>query len=131
MSVDIALDKTTGDLIVSPANDAGLVSGQDEVEQRMRIRLKVVLGTWQLQPSLGSTMNSLLRMPTSMTISNLPLVVKEALAPMSDVQVSDVTAWLDPLDPRKVRFDVYYQVVDSESEGQLVTFSDSITVVSG
>lgn len=128
MAVDLALDAVLGDLVATPSGDIMLVSGTEEVEQRIRTRLKVTLGAWALEPALGSSVASLLRLPSDMAAQQLPLTVKEALAPMSDVQVQDVVAWVDSQDSRKVDFTVTYVLVDSESAGQQIVFSDSIVV---
>lgn len=129
MAVDLALDRTTGDLVASPSNDVTLVSGLAEVEQRMRTHLRVVLGSYELEPDLGSTLTGLTRLPIGMAVAQLPLVVRESLAKMTDVQVEDVTAWVSEDDPRKVDFQVVYQVVDDGVVGDSVAFGDSLVVV--
>ena len=129
MPVDLLLDQATGDLVPTAGNDVALVSGSDEIEQRIRTHIKVQLGAYQLDPTLGSTANSLLRLPVAMAVSQLPLVVKEALAQMSDISVQDVAAWPDPDDPRKARFTVSY-TISNDNSGDVVSYNDSLVVTS-
>lgn len=129
MAVDLALDQTTHDLIASPSNDVTLVSGLAEVGQRIRTHLRIQLGSYELEPELGSKMNGLLRLPVNIAVAQVPLVVKEALAQMTDILVQDVTAEVDEQDPRKVNFTVVYAVTDDAASGDAITFNDSIEVV--
>lgn len=129
MAVDLMIDFTNaGDLVVTPGNDVALVSGQAEVEQRMKVRIKVQFGTFMLDPTLGSTVLGLLRSPTEMVLTQLPLVVKEALATMDDVQVIDVPTALDPVDVRKVHYSVVYALTDGETLGDQLVLNDSLVV---
>jgi hypothetical protein len=127
--VDLMLDRATGDLVATAGNDVALVSGAEEVGQRIRTHVLVQLGSYQLEPRLGSSANSLLRLSIEQAVAQLPLVVKEALAQMDDIVVSDVEAWADPEDVRKVRFNVRYSTHDAGSAEPIV-FSDSLVVTS-
>ena len=127
MAVDFALDEN-GDLRVSPSNDVALVSGIDEVEQRIKFRIRTMVGTWQFHPTFGSSLFSLLRLSPDLAVPQVPLMVKEALAPMSDISVRDVNAWLDPDDPKKIDFTVEYALVDNEAEGDQLVLNDSLVV---
>lgn len=132
MSVDLALDRSTGDLAASPSNDLLLVSGIDVVRQRIRTRLKIQLGTWTINDDteqIGSTLDALLRLPVFRVIDELPLVVKEALAPMSDIRVIEVDVAPDPNDPKAVGFTVSYQVVDDQGASDVLTFSDQVATL--
>lgn len=126
MTTDLALDFLTGDLVVTPSNDFGLVSGIDAVEQRIRVRLKIHSQTWELDPTdgtLGSHLTELARLPTYRVLEELPLVVKEALAPMDDIRVVDVTTSLNENVPTQVDFVVVYTMVEGEVESEPVTFN--------
>lgn len=129
MATDLMLDQLTNDLVATPSNDAQLISGVALVEQRIRIRLKVPLASWPIDPTLGSRMYGLLRLSPAMAISQLPLVVKEALAPMTDIRVDDVEAWQDEQTTKVVRFSITYAVVgtDGVASDQL-QFTDAVEV---
>lgn len=49
---DIALDKTTGDLLLENF-DLQLVDGQDQIAQNLAIRLRFILGEWFLDTTAG------------------------------------------------------------------------------
>lgn len=126
MSTDLAIDRLTGDLLVAPNNDLLLLTGIGVVEQRMRVRLKIHQGDWEFDPtggSLGSRLTDLLRLPPIRALGELPLVVKEALAPMTDIRVIDVNAELNAEHATQIDFSVVYVVVDSqgvESDEQIL-----------
>lgn len=126
------LDALTGDLVTTPSNDFMLVSGAQLIEQRMRIRLKIPLGTWALDPTggtLGSTVLTVTRMSNVQAAQQLPLLVKESLAPMNDIRIDDVNAWVDEADPRVVNFSVTYSVVDDQGNASdQLQFSDNVVV---
>lgn len=128
MGTDLALDTKLNDLIVTPSNDFALVSGTDEIDQRIKVFLKVQLGSWDLDPTFGSGLSSLSSMPVYRVLDELPLVVKEALAQMDDIRVLDVMTSVDEDSSSKVGFVVTYVVTDGVSEGDEQVFSDSITV---
>lgn len=115
MSVDLALDNITGDLLASPSNDVAIYRGDAVVAQRIRTRLLIPVGSWQLDEtgSLGSRLHDLLREPISRVLTELPLVVKEALEPMTDINVQDVTTSYDESQPKRVGFTIVYSIVDS------------------
>lgn len=95
MPVDLAIDLNSGDLLIAPNNDAEIRSGQDLVNQRIRVRLKIWRGQWTLDPTngtLGSGLRDALRLPMNMALQAIPLLVREALTPMEDILVTDVEA---------------------------------------
>lgn len=133
MAVDIAFDNTIGDLLATPGNDVGLYSGEAVVAQRMRTRLKIPLGSWILDPtggSLGSRLYDATRMPVSRAIGEIPMIVKEALLPMTDIRVEDVLVEIDANSANTIGFTVLYVVVDSAgNESDTQQFEGTIPVV--
>lgn len=135
MATDIALDKATGDLVAEPNNDFAVVTGGDVIDQRIRIRLKVPHGDWEQNLGLdvgemgfGSRLNEMSRLPMERAFNEIPLVVKEALAPMEDIRVYDVVCSLNPDAPTKIDFTVYYVILEDgeESEDGQQTFDDFV-----
>lgn len=100
MAYDIATDPKTGDWLFSANRDIQHIEGADVIAQRIRHRLKIVRDAWPLDPSegaLGSRLEQVFRLPRGRIVREIPLIVQEALAPMSDeidvttVEVEDVT----------------------------------------
>lgn len=131
LSVDLKLDAMTRDLVATPSNDIALVSGEDAVEQRIRVCLRIPLGSWLLDPTggaLGSTLGNTTRLPVNQAVFQIPLVVKEALTELPDIRVEDVVAAPDPDYPSRVGFTITYAVVDSDGEGEIVNFNDFVEI---
>jgi len=133
LSVDIAFDNVKGDVMFAPSNDVAIYRGDAVVAQRIRTRLLIPVGSWQLDQTgvLGSRLHDLLREPIERVLSELPLVVKEALAPMDDISVEDVTASYDASMPKRVSFVVTYSIVDSLGNRSDVQELTGLVPVSG
>lgn len=116
MTTDLAIDYNTGDLIVSPTNSIDVRTGLGTVEQRMRVRLRVWHGEWDIDPSLGSRLREVMRMPNWRATSEVELSIREALEPMDDVTVQHVTVTQDPDDARKINVGITYVVNDATDE---------------
>lgn len=93
MAYDFATDPLTGDWLFSGNRDVQGVEGEQVVAQRIRHRLRIVRGSWALDPSdgaLGSRLEQMLRLPRQRAILEARIMVEEALSPMDDVTVTDV-----------------------------------------
>jgi hypothetical protein len=93
MAWDLAIDYNTGDLKVAPNEDFQARTGPATIDQRIRVRLRIEQGEWALDPSggqLGSRLSEVLRLPNWRAMTELELVVKEALASMDDIDVQNV-----------------------------------------
>lgn len=108
MARDLAIDYNTGDLIIAPTKDLDLRTGQGTIEQRIRVRLKVWHGEWDIIPTLGSRLYDVIRMPNWRAVNEVELAVREALEPMGDITVQDVAVSLDEDDPRVVLLAITY-----------------------
>lgn len=127
LSVDLRIDKATGDLVTLANNDFALIDGLELIEQRMRIRIKTPIGTFPGDLTLGSSLGHVMRLQVAMQLAQLPLTIKEALAPMDDILVHDVDCWVDD-DPRAIRFNVTYSIVSDGVVGDQVQLLDSLVV---
>jgi phage gp46-like protein len=113
MASDLAIDFNTGDLILSPHHDVARRVGVDTVQQRIRVRLRVRQGEWPLDPtggSLGSRLFEALRYPQWRAESEVPLIVREALAPMDDIIVDDVQVSISG--PRSIKVVILFSMVE-------------------
>lgn len=100
MAVDLAIDYNTGDLILSPNRDLEIRVGDDVISQRIRVRLRISQGDWLLDPTngtLGSRMLDVLRLPVDVAMAEVELVIREALAPMTDIRINSVDVKLAEL----------------------------------
>jgi phage gp46-like protein len=112
LSFDLAIDYTTGDLLNAPNRDIQGRTGPDVYEQRIRIRLKIQRGTWALDPSggeLGSRILELARVSSARAVQEIEQYVREALEPMTDITVRDVTAKVNPKTQKIIMLDISYQ----------------------
>jgi phage gp46-like protein len=112
---DIQLDKATGDWMFSPNLDIRSVKlDEDVVGQRIWTRLRIGRG-WINDPSgglLGSRLRSSgMRIPRNRALVEIPLYIEEALAPMHDVRILDISVIERP-DGRSVWAHITYQVTD-------------------
>jgi phage gp46-like protein len=111
LSFDIALDYNTGDIIMAPNMDIQGRTGPDVYEQRIRIRLKIQRGTWELDPTdgeLGSRLLELARMPAQRALVDVEQYVREALAPMDDIVVENVESRFNVDTQTAVEVDITY-----------------------
>lgn len=130
MSFDIAIDYGTGDLLMAPNQDIQGRTGPDVFEQRIRIRLKIQRGTWMFDPTdgeLGSRLLELSRVSSARAVAEMEQYVREALEPMSDISVRDVTAKADPQTQKIVILDISYQPLADEADAETLQ-SISLTV---
>jgi len=116
MARDLAIDYNTGDLIVAPTKDLDLRTGQGTIEQRIRVRLKVWGGEWDINPSLGSRLYDVIRMPNWRAVNEVELAVREALEPMEDISIQNVSVALDEDDVRVVSLTITYASVEPDNE---------------
>lgn len=120
MAVDLAIDFKSGDLVVAPNKDIALRDGKALIDQRIRIRLKVIAGEWALDPtgSLGSHLQDSLRTPVWRSVTEVPLIVREALAPMEDINVVSVIAEPTEDDSSGVSVTINYTIFDPDVSGE-------------
>lgn len=119
MAVDLAIDFGTGDLKIAPSKDLDRATGQTEVDQRIRVRLKIIQGQWTLDPTggtLGSRLIDAIRQPMFRALEEVPLLVTEALQPMDDINLMRVDATQDENDAKAINIVIYYQIKDSGDE---------------
>jgi len=97
MAWDLGLDPATGDFIFGANRDLMGVSGEDLDRQRISVRVKIPLGTFAYDETelLGSRLHSALRLPMERGLAEIPKLIEEALAPMSDIQIRDVLVEMD------------------------------------
>jgi hypothetical protein len=127
MATDLALDPATGDLLAAPNKDLALCQGQATVEQRIRVRLRVIAGSWDADPTLGSALREAMRMSTPHAVQVIPLMVKEALSPMDDIVVRDVQCNVNAKDGSAVDFIVEYSMASDQGGSLLTTSVTSIS----
>lgn len=133
MPVDLAIDPNTRDLVISPRSDLSLRTGTEVVKQRITTRLRIPAGEWALDPTdglLGSHMKTLLRMPVFQIVTDAPRVIREALEPMEDIIVHDVSVVPDAKDSRKLIVSLRYSVIEpdgTETDEQDLTTDIAIT----
>jgi len=126
MAWDLALGPTD-DLVISSHKDLLGVSGLDLVEQRIRLRLKIVRGSWIYDETgaLGSRVASVIGKSSDQAMSELTAYVHEALALMEDIVISNVT--LEAVDKdRSIKLTVKYL---TEADNAAIPFSSADTQV--
>lgn len=131
MPIDLAIDYNSGDLIFAPNYDLETREGQDTIEQRIRVRIKVIAGSYDYDPTLGSAVREAMRMPTDMAMQMIPMFVKEALEPMTDIQVQDVVCAINPLSAVSIDVTVSYSMVNDPSTILTTTISSITSIAEG
>lgn len=91
MAYDLALSEN-GDLIFAANRDLQGVSGIALVEQRIRLRLRMMRGQWQFdtEARLGSRLYTLPGKPIEDATPQAQVFVREALRDMDDISIDDV-----------------------------------------
>jgi hypothetical protein len=115
MATDLAFDFGRHDLVVAPNKDLDIRTGQATVDQRIRVRLLIPQGEWELDPTngrLGSHLKDMSRLSPQRSIVEIPLVVRESLQNMTDINVVDVQAVVGD-DPRSIDITILYQMVEA------------------
>lgn len=122
--MDIAIDFRSGDLILAPNRDFAGISGLDEMAQRIHLRLMIERGTWLYDPTegqLGSRLSSLPGMNQSRAIGEAGLLIREALAPMEDIEIEQVDVMLDPEDETVIICNISYRDITNPFETEIDT----------
>jgi hypothetical protein len=126
MAWDLAIDYNSFDLIPAPSNDFDSRIGEDTVQQRIRMRLRIPRESWTLDPtdgSLGSNLDEIFRMPAFRAQSEGELIVREALAPMDDIEVTNVKL-TSATDERIVNLVIEYRhLQQDEPDTQLLSIA--------
>jgi phage gp46-like protein len=112
MAVDLAIDYNTGDLIVAPHASLDIRTGARTIEQRIRVRLRVWAGEWDLDPSLGSRLHDVIRMPNFRAVTEAQLAIREALLPMNDIRVDRVVVNISPKDSHVLEVQIAYTPIE-------------------
>lgn len=131
MSLDLAIDFNTGDLLIAPNKDIERRIGEATIEQRIRVRLRIYQGEWELDPTggqLGSRLHDVARLPAWRAAQEAGLVIREALEPMDDIRVQDVQVNVDDKNERILDVAISYAHVDPNGQlGGTLELTTSIT----
>lgn len=113
MSWDITLDTETGDWLLGPDRDIEASSGVALLRQNIFTRLKIPRGSfiYDEDGTLGSRLHSAHRMTLPRAIVEIPGMVREALADMTDVAVNDVTVSVSENNPGQLIVRITYTPV--------------------
>lgn len=128
--IDAAIDKDTGDWLFSAIRDLQTVEGDNLVEQRVRTRLLIEQG-WELDPTdgtLGSRLTSVLHLPRDQALTQIDMMVREALLPMEDIIIQSIQYEEDEDDPRVVRIKLQYAAVAEPPTPQSEIQSETLQV---
>lgn len=127
---DLALDKPSGDWLLSPYFDlTSLKHGSDVINQRIWIRCRIPRG-WMNDPS-GGKLGSRLRMATrgqrDRALIEIPLFIEEALSPMDDVDVQEIE--IIKLDEQSVLAKITYMSRDFGNDKPVESqVNESVTI---
>lgn len=111
MAWDIQLDPETGDFVFNGARDLSPVVGSAILRQRISNRLKIDYGSFVYEPALGSRLRSILGSGVSRTERNIRALIMDALEPMTDILVTDVSISFP--DARTIQATIIYQSNDN------------------
>jgi hypothetical protein len=93
---DLALSEN-GDLMFSPTRDLLGTTADELTKQRILVRCRIPRGSWAYDATgtLGSRLAASSRNPHASQLQQAPALVREALAPMDDIQIEDVQVSTD------------------------------------
>ena len=114
---DVQINTKTGDWLFSGNRDLQMVEGNAAVQQRIITRLKIEQG-WLLDPSggqLGSRLSEKLQSISTIAITEMDQLVREALAPMNDIVVDEVSPEPDE-SGREINLHITYRIIGVEAE---------------
>jgi hypothetical protein len=134
LPTDLAIDYSTGDLKISPTKDIDVRTGLKTVEQRIRVRLRIIQGAWSLDPTngtLGSRLREIFRMPSWRAVGELELVIREALEPMDDLRLQRVNVTIDDKDKRILHVLIGYAAIEEGDEETDVQTLETTVVTAG
>lgn len=101
MPYDYAIDFRTGDWQFTAGRDFQIVAGEGLIQQRASVRLRIPRGQYQYDETgtLGSQLHLTKRYQIDRALDEIPAIVQEALDPMEDLTVLEITAEQDRADP--------------------------------
>lgn len=111
MAWDLAIDLGTGDLVWTGINDIASRSGDALDKQRIHVRLFIERGEFIYDPThgaLGSRITDALHLPRQRALQEIGLMVREALEPMEDIEITDVGV-VEQDDGRSVLLNISYK----------------------
>ena len=109
---DIALDPTTGDLLLENF-DLQLVDGRDQIAQNLAIRLRFILGEWFLDTNAGVPYYNdfFIKAPNQIRIES---VLKEEILDTSGV--NQILSFASSFDARRRVYSVVFSVITTQGE---------------
>lgn len=118
MTWDIKQDTTTGDWIFSGHRDLMHAEGESHIYQRIMLRLKIPRGEYLYDDlgNLGSLLHETTRRSLDQVLPEVPTLIREALAPMPDIHVADVSIEPDPASDTSVRASIAYNNISFDDE---------------
>lgn len=93
MAWDLAQNLQTGDLVWDAKRDLHYADGLGLIQQRIHRRLMIERGDFVFDRTgnLGSRLYSLLNMGIPSASAGIEMIIREALNPMDDINVTDIT----------------------------------------
>lgn len=124
MALDLAVDPNMGDLLIAPNRDFEVRTGQATVDQRIRTRIRIQAGSWDIDPTggeLGSQLHGAMRLSIERALAEVPLMIREALSSMHDIDVRDVICELNANSPKAIDITILYAIVEDGDETELLS----------
>lgn len=109
---DIALDPTTGDLLLENF-DLQLVEGRDQIAQNLAIRLRFILGEWFLDTTAGVPYYTdfFIKAPNQIRIES---VLKEEI--LDTPGVNQILSFSSNFDAQRRVYSVVFSVITTQGE---------------
>lgn len=115
---DLAVDGETGDLIFGPSRDLLGAAGSNLTDQRILVRCKIPRGsfTFDADGTLGSRLYKISSTSLDRKIKEAGALIREAVEPMDDIQVSEVNVDVD--ENNRIRANVKYAPIVANDESE-------------
>jgi hypothetical protein len=116
-------------LVFNANGDLAAAVGDNVVAQRIHTRIIIPLGSFIYNPNLGSRLRGTsLRAPMNKGAQEISAVIREALQPMDDIEISEINVVPSETDPTSMTAHIAYRPLSVPDDPNSATGEESLSV---